>query len=66
MEMDGKYLGTGNGATDYLPAFQLLKDNGYEKWVSLEVFDFSPGPLTIARESMKTLKTIESRLNGRL
>ena len=63
MEMNGKYLGTGNGAADYLQAFQLLKDKGYEKWVSLEVFDFSPGPLTIARESMKTLKTIESRLN---
>ena len=65
MEMDGRYLGTGNGAADYLPAFQLLKDKGYEKWVSLEVFDFSPGALTIARESMKTLKTIESRLNRR-
>ncbi len=63
MEMDGKYLGSGNGAADYLSAFQLLKDRGFDQWVSLEVFDFSPGPLTIARESMKTLKTIESRLN---
>jgi sugar phosphate isomerase/epimerase len=56
MEMDGKDLGAGNRASDYLPAFQLLKERGYDKWVSLEVFDFSPGPLTIARESMRTLK----------
>jgi len=62
MEMDGKYLGAGNGAADYLPAFQLLKDKGYEKWVSLEVFDFSPGPLAIARESIKSLMAIEKSL----
>jgi sugar phosphate isomerase/epimerase len=64
MEMDGKYFGAGNGATDYLPAFQLLKDRGYDKWVSVEVFDFSPGPLTIARESMKALKTIEGKIKA--
>ena len=62
MERDGKYLGAGNGAAEYLPAFQLLKDRGYDKWVSVEVFDFSPGPLTIARESMKTFKIIEGRI----
>jgi sugar phosphate isomerase/epimerase len=62
MEMDGKYLGTASGMRDYLPAFQALKDRGYEKWVSVEVFDFSPGPRGIARESMKSLKTIESKL----
>lgn len=62
MEMDGKYLGAGKGGSDYLPAFQLLKDKGYDKWVSLEVFDFSPGPFTIARESMKILKIIEANV----
>ncbi len=62
MEMDGKYLGAGKGASDYLPALQLLKDKGYDKWVSLEVFDFSPGPFTIAHESMKTLKIIEGNI----
>jgi len=62
MEMDGKYLGAGNGGADYLSAFQLLKDRGYDKWVSLEVFDFSPGSLTIAHESMRTLKAMEANL----
>jgi sugar phosphate isomerase/epimerase len=62
MEMDGRYLGAGNGPVDYLSAFQLLKDRGYDQWVSLEVFDFSPGPLVIARESMKSLLTIQDSL----
>jgi D-psicose/D-tagatose/L-ribulose 3-epimerase len=62
-EMDGKYLGSGNAGNDFVPAFQTLKDLRYEKWVSLEVFDFSPGPKMIAYESMKTLKQIEAKLD---
>jgi sugar phosphate isomerase/epimerase len=62
MEMDGTYLGTGNGVNDYVKAFQALKDLGYEHWVSLEVFDFSPGGERIANESMKVLKEIEAKL----
>ncbi len=61
-EMDGKYLGTGNAVNEYVKSFQLLKDRKYNKWVSLEVFDFSPGGKTIAEESMKTLKKIEAQL----
>ncbi len=61
-EMDGKHLGAGTGTRDFVKAFQVLKDLGYDRWVSLEVFDFSPGPRTIAKESMKALKTIEGKL----
>jgi sugar phosphate isomerase/epimerase len=61
-EMDGKHLGTGTAATDFVKAFQTLKDLNYDKWVSLEVFDFSPGGKTIAEESMRALKEIESKL----
>ena len=61
-EMDGKYLGAGNGVKDFVGAFQRLKNLHYDKWVSLEVFDFSPGPKTIAKESMKALKAIEGKL----
>jgi sugar phosphate isomerase/epimerase len=61
--MDGKYLGSGNAGNDFVPAFQTLKDLRYEKWVSLEVFDFSPGPKMIAYESMKTLMQIEAKLD---
>ena len=61
-EMDGQYLGTGDAATRFVKAFQTLKDLGYNKWVSLEVFDFTPGGKKIAEESIKVLKDIESKL----
>ncbi len=62
MEMDGTYLGTGDAETKYVKAFQTLKDLRYNKWVSLEVFDFTPGGKKIAEESIKVLKEIESKL----
>ena len=62
-EMDGRHLGTGRSATDFVDAFQMLKDLGYNRWVSLEVFDFSPGGANIAKVSMQVLKEIESKLN---
>lgn len=61
-EMGGKHLGMGNAVNDYVKAFQVLKDMRYNHWISLEVFDFSPGGKTIANESMKTLKQIEGKL----
>jgi len=61
-EMGGKHLGTGTAVNDYVKAFQVLKDMRYNHWVSLEVFDFSPGGKTIATESMRTLKQIEGKL----
>jgi D-psicose/D-tagatose/L-ribulose 3-epimerase len=61
-EMDGRHLGTGTAAGDYVKAFQTLKDLKYDKWMSLEVFDFSPGGKKIAEESMRTLKEIEAQL----
>ncbi len=61
-EMGGKHLGTGTAVNDYVKAFQVLKDMRYNHWISLEVFDFSPGGKTIAVESMRILKQIESKL----
>jgi sugar phosphate isomerase/epimerase len=61
-EMDGKHLGTGTGINDYAKAFQTLKDLKYDKWISLEVFDFSPSGKKIAEESMSVLKQIEGKL----
>lgn len=62
MEMDGRHLGTGNAVNEYVDAFQYLRDIKYDKWVSLEVFDFTPGGEIIANESMEVLKKIESKL----
>lgn len=61
-EMGGKHLGTGTAVNDYVDAFQALKDLRYDKWISLEVFDFSPGGKRIAEESMATLRRIEGKL----
>ncbi len=61
-EMDGQYVGAGNGHREFVKVFQALKDLKYDKWISLEVFDFSPGPKAMAKESMKNLKAIEGKL----
>jgi D-psicose/D-tagatose/L-ribulose 3-epimerase len=61
-EMDGDYLGTGNAVNEYIDALQVLKNRGYDKWVSLEVFNFEPAPKTVATESMATLKKMEAKL----
>lgn len=61
-EMDGKHLGQGDAAETFVKTFQLLKDLKYDKWISLEVFDFEQGGEIIANESMNVLKEIESKL----
>jgi len=61
-EQGGKHLGTGNAVNDYVKAFQVLKDLRYSEWVSLEVFDFSPGGKRIAEESIHVLREIEGKL----
>jgi sugar phosphate isomerase/epimerase len=53
---DPNRLGPGMGDVDQQPIFQALKDIGYSGWVSVEVFDYSPGIETILRESMKCMK----------
>ncbi len=48
----------GSGNTDFEPVATSLKEVNYDKYVSVEVFDFKPDPKTIAQESMKALKAI--------
>ncbi|NLO03571.1 MAG: sugar phosphate isomerase/epimerase [Bacteroidales bacterium] len=60
--MDGTLIRTDAIPGDFIPVFQTLRDLNYKKWVSLEVFDFSPGGKFIAEESMKTFLEIEKRL----
>ncbi len=59
-EMDGRHPGT--GTYDFKAVLQALKEMSYRQWVSLEVFDFSAGPETIARESARLVRQWESEL----
>ncbi len=59
-EMDGRYPGT--GSLNFLPVFQTLVDLKYSRWVSLEVFDFKPGPVQIVRDTMTFYQDLEKRL----
>jgi D-psicose/D-tagatose/L-ribulose 3-epimerase len=50
-ETDGRHPGTGN--YDFKPVFDVLERRGYRHWVSLEVFDFTPGAEKIAEDALR-------------
>ena len=51
----------GSGEIDFVPIFRALEDVGYDGFVSVETFDFAPGPEKIARDSIAYMQhTIRS------
>jgi sugar phosphate isomerase/epimerase len=53
---DVNLRGPGMGDVDFGPIIRALVDAGYDRWVSVEVFDFSPGAEETARRSIDCLK----------
>jgi sugar phosphate isomerase/epimerase len=53
---DPNLQGPGFGDLDFVPIMAALADIRFQHWVSVEVFDYSPGAERLARESIDHMK----------
>jgi sugar phosphate isomerase/epimerase len=53
---DTNRQGPGMGDVDFVPILRALVESGYDRWVSVEVFDYSPGAVETSQRSIETLK----------
>ena len=53
---DANLYGPGMGKVDYAPIAKAVKEVGWDKWLSVEVFKYDPNPETIAAKSIEYLR----------
>jgi sugar phosphate isomerase/epimerase len=53
---DPNRRGPGMGELDFMPILRTLKEIGYRGWVSVEVFDYTPGVEALAGQSIRYLR----------
>ena len=53
---DPNLLGPGMGDVDFNPIAKALEESGYDRWVSVEVFDYSPEQKRSLRKASLTSK----------
>ena len=61
---DANRRGPGFGATDFIPVLHALHEIQYTGYVSVEVFDYTPDPITIARDSLTYLRQCQQKASG--
>lgn len=54
---DSNLKAPGFGKVDFQPIFSTLIEAGYEDYVSVEPFDYSPDPETLAIKSLEYMKS---------
>lgn len=53
---DANLRGPGFGEVDFVPIFKALRRIAYHGYISVEVFDFAPDPVTIATKSLEYMR----------
>lgn len=60
---DPNLRGPGFGDLDFVPVFEALKEVDYRGWVSVEVFDYTPGIENLTKKSIDYMRECLAKVN---